>query len=81
MSEKHKSGGFHAFYRKVRAFLRWYAVEFEPAGWLDPMLKVKPPKVHIESFEPVPLYQKNEERTDGSISNMNCRFATTGVYH
>ncbi len=51
----HKAGGVHAFYRTVRAFLRWYAVEFEPTDWRDPLRKVKPPKVDIEPLEPVSL--------------------------
>ena len=55
MSEKHKPGGVHAFYRTVRVFLRWYAVEFEPDGWRDPLRKLKPPKVDIEPLEAVPL--------------------------
>ncbi len=56
MTERgHKAGGVHAFYRTVRVFLRWYAVEFEPADWRDPLRKVKPPKVDIEPLEPVSL--------------------------
>lgn len=55
MSETHKAGGVHAFYRSVRAFLRWYVLEFEPEGWRDPLRKVKPPKVDIEPLQPVPL--------------------------
>jgi len=56
MTEKgHKAGGVHAFYRTVRVFLRWYALEFEPLEWRDPLRKVKPPKVDIEPLDPVPL--------------------------
>lgn len=54
MSETHKAGGVHAFYRSVRAFLRWYILEFEPE-WRDPLRKVKPPKVDQEPLEPVTL--------------------------
>ena len=53
MSETHKAGGVHAFYRSVRAFLRWYVLEFEPEGWRDPLRKVKAPKVDVEPLEPV----------------------------
>lgn len=55
MSEKHKAGGVHAFYRTVRVFLRWYAAEFEPEGWRDPLRKVRAPKVDVEPLEAVPL--------------------------
>jgi hypothetical protein len=45
MTEKgHKAGGVHAFYRTVRVFLRWYAAEFEPEGWRDPLKKGTPAK-------------------------------------
>lgn len=56
MSEKgHNAGGVHAMYRTVKTFLRWYAVEFEPETWRDPLRKVKPPKVDVIPLEPVPL--------------------------
>ena len=55
MSETHKPGGVHAFYRTVRVFIRWYALEFEPLEWRDPLRKVKPPKVDVEPLEPVAL--------------------------
>lgn len=51
----HNAGGVHAVYRTVRTFLRWYAAEFEPEGWRDPLRKVKPPKVDVEPLEPVTL--------------------------
>lgn len=49
------AGGVSAYYRAVRAFLRWYAVEFDPEGWRNPMNKVKPPKVDTPPLDPVPL--------------------------
>jgi len=49
------AGGVHAYYRAVRAFLRWYEAEFEPEAWRDPLRKVKPPKVDVVPLEPVPL--------------------------
>jgi integrase/recombinase XerD len=56
MTERgHNAGGVRALYRTVRVFLRWYAAEFEPEGWRDPLRKVKPPKVDVEPLEPVPL--------------------------
>lgn len=48
-------GGIHAYYRAVRAFLRWYALEFDPANWRDPLKRVRPPKVDVPPLEPVPL--------------------------
>lgn len=51
----HNAGGVHAFYRTIKTFLRWYALEFEPEDWRDPLRKVKPPKVDIEPLEPIPL--------------------------
>jgi integrase/recombinase XerD len=55
MSETHKPGGVHAFYRTVRVFIRWYALEFEPLEWRDPLRKVKAPKVDVEPLEPVAI--------------------------
>jgi site-specific recombinase XerD len=55
MSETHKAGGVHAYYRAVRVFLRWYAAEFDSEGWRDPLRKVRPPKVDVEPLAPVPL--------------------------
>lgn len=51
----HNPGGIHVFYRTLRVFLRWYALEFEPLEWRNPLIKVKPPKVDIEPLEPVSL--------------------------
>ncbi|MCX6059703.1 MAG: tyrosine-type recombinase/integrase [Chloroflexi bacterium] len=52
---KHRRGGIHAFYRTLRAFLKWYQSEFEPAGWLNPLRKVQSPKVPTEPLDPVSL--------------------------
>jgi integrase/recombinase XerD len=56
-SEEHNAGGVHAVYRAVKAFLRWYELEVEPAGWRNPMPKVQPPKVPQEPLEPVEIAQ------------------------
>ena len=50
-----KAGGVHARYRTLRAFLRWYDLEFEPTDFRNPLRKVKPPRVDIEPLEPVPI--------------------------
>jgi len=51
----HNTGGVHAYFRAIRTFLHWYAAEFEPEGWRNPLQKIKPPKVDIKPLEPVPL--------------------------
>jgi integrase/recombinase XerD len=56
MTERgHNAGGVRALYRTIRVFLRWYALEFEPLEWRDPLRKVKIPKADIEPLEPVPV--------------------------
>ncbi len=52
---KHKRGGIHAFYRTLRAWLKWYQNEFERADWVNPMRKVSAPKVPTDPLEPVSL--------------------------
>lgn len=51
----HNAGGRHAGYRTIRAFLLWYQDETEPTGWVNPIRKVKAPKVPTEPLEPIPL--------------------------
>lgn len=51
----HTSGGIHAFYRTLRAFLRWYEDEAEPEDWRNPIRKVKAPKVETEILEPADI--------------------------
>ena len=51
----HNAGGRHAAYRTIRAFLLWYQDETEPTGWVNPIRKVKAPKVPTEPLEPIPL--------------------------
>ncbi|MDP1547725.1 MAG: tyrosine-type recombinase/integrase [Anaerolineales bacterium] len=48
------AGGRHAAFRAVRAFLRWYEAEAEPEGWVNPIRKVKPPKVNHDPIKGVP---------------------------
>lgn len=56
MSERgHNAGGVRALYRTVRVFVRWYALEFEPLEWRDPLRKVKMPKADEDPLEPVTL--------------------------
>jgi len=48
-------GGVHAAYRAVKAFLRWWEVEMELGGWVNPIRKVRPPKRPEVPLEPVPM--------------------------
>jgi site-specific recombinase XerD len=60
LAETHNAGGVHAYYRTLRAFLRW--IEFEevmPPEWRNPIRKVKPPKVPEHILEPVGLEDVN----------------------
>lgn len=50
---KHTPGGIHAFYRTLRAFLKWYEIEFERTDWLNPLRKVRAPKVPEIVLDPV----------------------------
>ena len=49
------AGGRHAAFRAVRVFLRWYEAEAEPEAWVNPIRKVKPPKVTNEPIKGVPI--------------------------
>jgi site-specific recombinase XerD len=52
---EHRPGYIHGFYRTIRAFLKWYALEFEPDNWQNPIRKVKAPKVPTEPLDPISL--------------------------
>jgi integrase/recombinase XerD len=51
----HNPGGCHAAYRTVKTFLRWWENEVEPESWINPIRKVKAPKMSVEPLEPVDL--------------------------
>jgi site-specific recombinase XerD len=55
LARAHNPGGVHAFYRALRAFVNWWAEEQEPAGWCNPLRKVRAPKVPQTPLTPVPL--------------------------
>jgi len=55
LEEDHNKGGVHACYRALRALLLWYEQEYEPEGWKNPVLKIKPPKQAKELLKPVEL--------------------------
>ena len=51
----HNPGGIHSAFRSLRAFLYWWEAEVEPAGWKNPIRKVRAPKVPAEPLEPVEI--------------------------
>lgn len=51
----HNPGGIHSAFRSLRAFLYWWEAEVEPAGWKNPINKVKPPRVAQQPLEPVEI--------------------------
>jgi integrase/recombinase XerD len=55
VSKCHNPGGCHAAYRTVKTFLRWWEDEAEPQDWINPIKKVKAPKMSIEPLDPVDI--------------------------
>jgi len=53
LAKSHTPGGVHAYYRAVRAFLRWLAREGVLSA--DPTRNVRPPRVDLEPLEPVSI--------------------------
>ncbi|OGN72053.1 MAG: hypothetical protein A2X25_12975 [Chloroflexi bacterium GWB2_49_20] len=49
----HNPGGRHAAFRVLHAFLNWFEVEAEMDGWVNPIHKLKAPRVPTEPLEPV----------------------------
>lgn len=52
----HNRGGVLAYYKAIRAFMKWYQVEFDS---LNPMDKVKAPANHTQPLDPIPLQDIN----------------------
>ena len=55
LGRSRNAGGVHAAYRAVKVFLRWWDDETEPRNWVNPIQKVRPPKLKQEPLEPVSL--------------------------
>ena len=55
LGQTRNAGGVHAAYRAVKTFLRWWADETEPRSWVNPIQRVKPPKLKQEPLDPVSL--------------------------
>ncbi len=54
LSETHNQGGVHACFRPLRTLLLWVeSEEIMPAGWKNPIRKVKAPKLAVQPIEPV----------------------------
>ena len=53
--QRHNAGGVLAVYRSLRAFLNWWAEEYDPQDWTSPMVKVKPPRLFQPPLEPLNL--------------------------
>ncbi len=51
----HNAGGCHAFYRALKAFLKWYERETELDNWKNPINRVRAPKVNLEPLDPVKI--------------------------
>ncbi len=51
----HNPGGVHRMYRAAKTFLRWWEAETEPAGWRNPIERVRPPKLADNPLPPLPL--------------------------
>jgi len=49
----HNPGGIHAAYRAVKTFMNWWEIEVEPQNWMNPIHKVRAPRVPVEILEPV----------------------------
>lgn len=51
----HTEGGRHAYYRSVKAFLKWWDIEYDPIDWVNPIKKVKAPKLPQELLDPADI--------------------------
>ncbi len=56
LSEQHfNDGGVYAVFGALRAYLRWFIVEYEPSNWANPLDKVESPKRPQELQPPISL--------------------------
>ena len=56
LSETHNPGGMHACFRPLRTMLYWIEEEeIMPAGWKNPIRRVKAPKLPTDPIEPVQI--------------------------
>lgn len=45
----------HVHYAALKTFLRWFDQEEEPEGWINPITKLKPPKVPDAPIQPISM--------------------------
>lgn len=56
LSETHNPGGVHACFRPLRTMLYWLEEEeIMPAGWKNPIGRVKAPKLPTDPIEPIQI--------------------------
>jgi len=55
LASHRNKGGVHAAYRAVRAFIRWYEREYQPANWQSPLRNFSVKKPQPKPLPPVPL--------------------------
>ena len=56
LSETHNPGGVHACFRPLRTMLYWIEEEeIMPAGWKNPIRRVKAPKLPTDPIEPIQI--------------------------
>ena len=56
LSETHNPGGVHACFRPLRTMLYWLEEEeIMPAGWKNPIRRVKAPKLPTDPIEPIQI--------------------------
>ena len=51
----HNPGGIHAYFRTLKAFMRWYQSENDLFTWSNPINKVRAPKVSCQLLKPATL--------------------------
>ena len=64
--EGHTPGGVHAYYRSVKVFVRWWALETDLTEYYRLFQRVKAPKVDLELLQPVSLFDV------GAMLNICC---------
>ncbi|MBX3012356.1 MAG: tyrosine-type recombinase/integrase [Caldilineaceae bacterium] len=53
--EGYNDGGVYAVFGALRAYLRWFVIEYEPSHWANPLDKVESPKRPQELQPPISL--------------------------
>ncbi len=55
LAEHRNKGGVHAAYRAIRAFMRWFEREYQPANWQSPLRNLQVRRPQPKPLPPVPL--------------------------